>query len=158
MSLLNRRLILLGGLATAGCQFAPVYSDRNDLWGAFAFTAPKNRLGFVLKQRLEDRMGQPQSPRYDVALSLSNSLQRNAITADGTTTRFKVFGTVSYTLKPFQTKTVLHNGTVNSFTSYSNTGTTVANTTARQDASDRLMSLLADQLVARLYALGPSLT
>jgi LPS-assembly lipoprotein len=39
---------------------------------------------------------------------------------------------------------------VDSFTSYSATGSTVAGLTAKEDAGRRLMVILADQIVARL--------
>jgi len=157
MLLPDRRFLLLGGLALAGCGLTPVHTGDTDLFGAFTITAPKNRMGFVVKQRLEERLGRPNTPRYDLGLTISINAQRNAITADGATTRFKQFGTVKYTITDPSTGKAVTRGAVDSFVSYTNTGTTVANTIARQDARDRLMGVLADQLVSRLYAIGPSL-
>ena len=47
---------------------------------------------------------------------------------------------------------VLLSGNVDSFTGYSATGTTVATRAAERDAYERLMTILADQIVTRLEA------
>ena len=50
------------------------------------------------------------------------------------------------------TATRVTGGRVESFTSWSATGSTVAGLTAEEDARLRLMRILADQIVARLLA------
>ncbi len=49
-------------------------------------------------------------------------------------------------------------GRVESFTSYSATGSTVATLAAETDAATRLMQILADQIATRLIAAAPGLT
>jgi LPS-assembly lipoprotein len=44
-------------------------------------------------------------------------------------------------------------GSVDNFTGYSATGTTVATLAAERDAQERLMTILADQIVTRLLTL-----
>ena len=43
-------------------------------------------------------------------------------------------------------------GTVNNFTAYSATGSTVATLAAERDALERLMVILGDQITTRLFA------
>ncbi|HCQ58330.1 MAG TPA: hypothetical protein DIU10_10575, partial [Sulfitobacter sp.] len=47
---------------------------------------------------------------------------------------------------------IVTSGKVESFTGYSATGTTVATRAAELDAQERLMVILADLVVSRLYA------
>ena len=158
MWLSNRRVFLMGGLTTlAGCQFSPVYTDRPDLRGAFEISAPASALGFELTKQLEDRLGRADFAKYDLKTTLSLSSSRNAITPNRVTTRFTVKGVLKYTITPIGKKNVLSKGSVDSFTSYSSTGTTIATSTAQEAAQRRLTVLLADQLVTRIYAIAPDL-
>ncbi|MEL6518980.1 MAG: hypothetical protein AAFQ39_14775, partial [Pseudomonadota bacterium] len=72
------------------------------------------------------------------------------ITPDQEITRFNVLGRVRFALFDLTSGDLVTNGEVSNFTSYSATGTPFATQTARQDARDRLMGVLADQVVARL--------
>jgi LPS-assembly lipoprotein len=74
------------------------------------------------------------------------------ITAQGATTRFNLVGQVQFTLTEAATGAVLLQGSVDSFTSYSATGSTVAGLEAEDAANTRLMRILADQIVARLLS------
>jgi LPS-assembly lipoprotein len=53
-------------------------------------------------------------------------------------------------LKDSATGSVLRSDTVDSFVSYSATGTTVATLAAQRDAQTRLMTILADLIVQQL--------
>ena len=59
---------------------------------------------------------------------------------------------IDWQLTERATGTRVAGGTVDSFTSYSATGSTVAGLAAEEDAYLRLMRLLADQIVSRLLA------
>jgi LPS-assembly lipoprotein len=72
------------------------------------------------------------------------------ITTDQITTRFNVIGKTQYTLKRLSDDSIVTTGTVDSFTSYAATGTTVATQTAQLDAQRRLAMILADQMTKRL--------
>jgi LPS-assembly lipoprotein len=72
------------------------------------------------------------------------------ITTDQITTRFNVIGKTQYTLKRLSDDSIVTTGTVDSFTSYAATGTTVATQTAQLDARRRLAMILADQMTKRL--------
>jgi len=157
MWLFNRRNLLLGALALGACGFTPVYQDNANLRGAFEFSAPASRQGFVLTKQLEDRIGRANGPRFIVTLTPAISQSGAAITPDNVTTRFTVSGKIKYKITPIGSQTAVHSDSVSSVTSYSATSTTIATTTAKNAAEDRLMVLLADQIVTQIYAVAPTL-
>jgi LPS-assembly lipoprotein len=69
---------------------------------------------------------------------------------DGSISRYNVIGRVDWTLTR-NDETVLK-GREQSFTAYSATSTTVATITAQRSARERLMTLLADRIVADILA------
>ncbi len=71
---------------------------------------------------------------------------------EGNTRRFDLKGTVDYALRDLTTGQIVTSGKVENFTGYSATGTTVATLAGEQDAQVRLMTILADQIVTRLFA------
>ncbi len=148
----DRRTILLSLSALAGCGFAPVYapgSTASTLRNQVQITAPATGEGYVLLQALRDRLGPAAAPAYALSVTLDITQVAAATTPQGSTTRYTLPGTASYTLTAID-GTPLVNGTVDSFTSYSATGTTVATSTAQADARARLAQILADQIVTRL--------
>lgn len=155
MSSPDRRLVLLSLAALAGCGFTPALAPGGDaagLFGQIEVDAPTDREGFLLVQRLEERLGRPDAPRYRLLASIRLSEDGVAITGDQVTTRFTVLGEVDFQLVELATDKVVTAGTVDSFTAYSTTGTTVASLAAQRDARARLMVILADEIVARLIA------
>jgi LPS-assembly lipoprotein len=74
------------------------------------------------------------------------------VTLTGETTRYSLVGQVDYTLTARDGGTVVASGQVGNFTGYSATGSTVETLAGERDARERLMTILADQLVTRLYA------
>jgi LPS-assembly lipoprotein len=68
-----------------------------------------------------------------------------------------LIGVIDYTLSDHATGTRLAGGRVESFTAYSATGSTVAGLAAEEDATYRLMRILADQIVAQLIAASAKL-
>ena len=101
-----------------------------------------------------------ETPRYRLAYGVGTGVLGQAITPDGATTRYSLTGEASYTLHDAGTDAVLLTGRVNSFTSWSATGSIVATDAAdaaEEDAHRRLMRLLADQIVTRLLAQAASL-
>ncbi len=151
----NRRLLILAPLALVACGFAPVYGPggpAEGLQGAIRVADPSDKLGFDLVERLEEQLGRPAAARFDLAYVIATDPVGVGITKDGEITRYNLVGSVSYTLTDQGSGAVLAQGKVDSFTSYSATGSTVAGLEAEDDAKTRLMRLLADQIVARLLA------
>ncbi|MGY9049746.1 MAG: LPS assembly lipoprotein LptE [Rhodobacterales bacterium] len=71
-------------------------------------------------------------------------------TSAGSTTRYQLIGTVEYTLKDAATGAVLSTRDTSAFAGYSATGSNVATLAARRDTMERLMVILADQMVDQL--------
>ena len=155
--LISRRAAVLGLVALAGCDFAPVYGQNTALRGLVTYETEDSVAGFRLRERLEQRMGVAQSPRYGLAVTLSESTQPAAITADGDTVRFNVVGKAKWTLRTLDTNGKVAEGTSESFASYSATGSTVATQAASADARARLSVALADMIVSRLLILSSDL-
>lgn len=146
------RRAFLGLTTLAGCGFTPVYapgSSASMLRGQVQITAPETVEGYRLLQALRDRLGDSTSPAYALQVTLEIGEVAAATTAQGSTTRYTLPGRATYALATLD-GTSLAQGTVDSFTSYSATGTTVATSAAQTDARARLATILADQIVTRL--------
>lgn len=157
MSLSDRRtcLALLATLPLAACGFTPVYAPdapANSLRGAVKMDDPKTPDEFDIVRQIEARLGRPDTPVY--ALSITPRVTDESLTVVGARdiTRFNLIGIARYALRPLGAEDALISGTVNSFTSYSATGTTVSTLSAERDARSRLMIILADLVVTRLVA------
>lgn len=156
----NRRAMLLGALATAGCGFTPSFGPggaADGLRGALLVDEPDTRDAFLLTRRIEDRLGRADSPRYGLAVKLDMTEEPMALTRTNITTRFNIVGRAGWVLRDLADGTALAQDQASSFTGYSATGTTVATLAASRDARARLATILADQIVAQLMAAAPAL-
>jgi LPS-assembly lipoprotein len=141
----------------AGCGFQPLYapgSIGDAIYNDVRIDAPDTVQGFVLAQRLKERLGHDADLGARLTLSVQMTSQQTAatITSGGDTTRFDVTGTAKWVLSDdIQGEQLTGGGTVNNFTSYSTTGSTVATQTARADAERRLAVMLADQITTQLF-------
>jgi len=152
-----RRGALLGLLALAGCGFAPAYGPGGPgmrLRGRIAVETPDTADGFRLRARLEDRLGPAGTAAAVLGVEPMVEVLEAGITPDGSITRYNLEGRAVWRLTS-ATGTVLAEGEVAGFTGYSATGTTVATRSAAEDARERLVVLLADEIVARLLLLPP---
>ena len=157
MSSSDRRtfLTLLACAPLTACGFAPAYGPQGAagaLQTRVRMSDPTDKASFDLVERLEARLGRPDAAVYDLTYVITTKAIGVGITTDGSTTRYNLTGIVDWTLTERATATRLTGGTVNSFTSYSATGSTVAGLAAEEDAGLRLMRILADQIVTRLIA------
>jgi len=156
MSLYSRRTLLALPLALAACGFSPVYGPEGSgtkLHGQVLVQEPSTQAGYLLTRHLETRLGRSGTePRYALDLAIATDEDGLAINSAGDTTRFNLTGQVAYSLRDSANGTVVTSGTVENFTAYSATGTTVATLAAERDAVERLMVILGDQITARLYA------
>ena len=153
-------LALTGAAALAACGFTPAYGPQGGgaaLLGGVEADTPQTRDDFALVRRLSERLGPAQNPRYRLAYSVGTDVLGQAITPDNATTRYSLTGLADYTLHDSATDAVLLTGRVTSFTSWSATGSNVATLAAEEDAHERLMRMLADQIVTRLLAQAGSL-
>ena len=161
MSSFSRR-VFLGGAAIAltGCGFTPAYGPGGGaarLDGNILMDEPKTQPAFQLTRHIEDRLGRASNPRYGLSYAIEIAEEPIAISENDVTLRYNVLGEVTYALRDLSTGAVVNSGKVDSFTSYSTFGTTVATQAAERDAQDRLMVILGDQMITRLIASAPSL-
>ena len=155
MSSFDRRTFLTLPLALAACGFTPVYGPGGTgsaLRGRVRVQEPEAPDEYLLVQTLEDRLGRATAPAYDLGYKLVTRTEGQAVTRTGETTRYSLVGRLDYTLTARDTGDVVASGQVENFTGYSATGSTVETLAGERDARARLMTILADQLVTRLYA------
>lgn len=148
------RALLLCGLLAA-CGFQPAYAPGGSaaaLQNRVAVDQPSDRPGFLLVRQLEDRLGRPADTAYRLGVRLSLAQEERAIDPDGDIRRFHLIGTADFALVEAGSGATLASGQVENFVGYSATGTSVATVAAARDAQERLMTILADQIVLRLQA------
>lgn len=154
----DRRNLILGALALGGCGFQPVYGPGgagNKLLGRIALDAPDTQDAYVFNRRFEERMGRAINAPYRLSVQLETDQQDLGSTSTGSTTRYRLIGRAIYALRDGDT--LLTEGRSNAFTGYSTTGSTVATLAAERDAGERLMTLLADQVIDQLILDAPDL-
>ncbi|WP_109464973.1 LPS assembly lipoprotein LptE [Albibacillus kandeliae] len=157
MSSSKRRFLLALPLAVlvAACGFEPVYAPGGTgaaLRGQVEFDIPDTRDGYLLTRNLEERLGRTQVGSYHLSVKPSVTSEGQAVTKSGDITRFSLVGRASYVLRRVSDESIVASGTVENFTGYSATGTTVETLASQDDARDRLMVILADQITARIYS------
>ncbi|WP_249200540.1 LPS assembly lipoprotein LptE [Thetidibacter halocola] len=149
---------LLAAATLPACGFAPVYGPGgagNRLMGRIAVDAPETPVAYLFNRRFEERMGgRGATSPYRLSVRIETDRQELGTTSVGNITRYRLIGRVFYTLRD-QTGTVLTEGRTNAFTGYSTTGSTVATLASERDARDRLMTLLADQVIDQLILSAP---
>ncbi|WP_417207445.1 LPS assembly lipoprotein LptE [Antarctobacter sp.] len=158
MSWCNRRTLLLSPLALAACGFTPVYGPQGGgtaLQNAVLLPKPNNEAAYYFNRRFEERMGRagPGAP-YSLSLILQTDDQGIGSTSGGNTTRYRLIGRAFFGLVDTGTGQTRFEGRTNAFTGYSTTGSTVATRAAETDAVERLMTLLADQVIDDLLLSG----
>lgn len=153
MSWSRRSLLMLPLLAA--CGFQPVYgpgAGGGALRDRVLVAAPETALGFALVARLEERLGRPGAAVYRLDYAIATEERGLAVTGTNAITRINVTGAVRYSLIEIATEREVVADRVSTFAAYSTTASTVATATAEEDAYDRLMTALADQIVSRLLA------
>ncbi|RBW53214.1 LPS assembly lipoprotein LptE [Ruegeria sp. A3M17] len=157
MSSFNRRTLLLMPLALAACGFEPVYAPGGSgsaLFGRVEVSAPNTVTSFLLVEDLEQKLGRSATSGSEYSLDVSVATQTVAasITSTNETNRLIINGTANYSLRSKATGQVLASGSVTDFVGYSAAGSTVSTLADERDATQRLMVILSDQIISRLYA------
>lgn len=162
MSSFSRRAFCISGFAAvSACGFRPVYGPGgggNRLRGSVRLEEPEGRDAFLFARRAEERLGRgPASARYALSYAISIHAEAIAISPDNVTQRFNLRGRATYALRDTTNGAVVQSGKLENFNGYSASGSTVATQAAERDARERLMTILADQMIARLLAAAPDL-
>lgn len=143
----------------AACGFTPAYGPEGPgtaLRGQITLAEPSDRDGFEFRNRLEDRLGRAQgATRYRMNYSIATEPVGAGVQPSGAITRYTLRGKAKYVLVTEATGQTAASGVVESFTSWSTSGSTVATLASEEDANRRLMIILADQVVARVLAAAP---
>lgn len=148
-------LWLLASLSLVACGFTPAYAPGGGgtaLQNTILAAEPRDRPAFDFVERLEERLGPSDYPEYGLSYQIALDPVGVAITTDNAITRYHLTGIVTWSLTDVITGTELTGGRTENFTSYSATGSTVAGLAAAEDAAQRLMRILADQIVSQLLA------
>jgi LPS-assembly lipoprotein len=156
----SRRFVVLTPLALAACGFTPALAPNGPataLLETVYVQDPTDKNGFDLVERLEERLGRPENPKYDLAYTIVTETVGVGITTDNQITRYNLKGVIDYSLTDRASGARVTGGRVQSFTAYSATGSTVAGLAAEEDAATRLMRILADQITAQLIAASAKL-
>ena len=149
----SRRAFAAALLAAGGCGFQPALAPGGGpLRGEIAVEAPDTVAEYHLVHQLERRLGRPETPRYRLSLVVRQTSDVTGITADELVSRRNVIAEVDYALTEIASGEVVRRGTVENFTGYSATSTTVATQVGAQNAIERLMTLLADRIYYELAA------
>lgn len=149
------KLLLLCTVTLAACGFTPAYAPGGSgtaLQNTILAAEPRDKPAFDLVERIEERLGPSDNPRFDLSYTITQNSVGVAISTENAITRYNLTGIVDWSLSDAATGARLTGGRAENFTSYSATGSTVAGLAAEEDASLRLMRILADQIVSQLLA------
>lgn len=149
------KLILVCTLTLAACGFTPAYAPGGSgtaLQNTVLAAEPRDKAAFDLVERLEERLGPADNPKYALDYTITLTPVGVGISTDNAITRYNLTGVVDWELTDTATDTRLAGGKTQNFTSYSATGSTVAGLAAQDDAAQRLMRIIADQIVSQLLA------
>lgn len=155
MSSFNRRTLLTLPLALAACGFTPAYGPKGPaqgLQGRIRAADPTDKNGFDFVTAIEARFGRSKDPRYGLAYTITTEEVGVGYATDTTITRYNLKGRVDWTLTELDSATRIAGGTEANFTSWSATSATVAALSGEEDAAERLMVMLADQIAAQILA------
>lgn len=155
MLLPNRRFALLAPLALAACGFTPVYAPGGTggiLQNRVEVDAPGTQDAYLLTRELEERLGRSTAADFALSLNIDISEAQLAIDREGDTGRFNRIGKVDYSLRSLSSGQIVTSGRVENFVGYSATGTTIETLAGESDAQERLMVIMAEQIMSRLYA------
>jgi LPS-assembly lipoprotein len=150
---------LAAALMLAGCGFHPLYAQRgsapriNERLEDVAVDIIPNRQGQILRNELLDRVtprGAPSHPTYHLGIQLTESRQEFAIRTDETATRSDVILTAQFTLRRSADDKVVHQGIAVVRNSYDLLQNKFATLSAAEDARDRALTQLAEEIRTRL--------
>jgi len=133
-------------LFLAGCGFTPLYGDAagSSALGRIAVSAQDDRLGYRLREQLEDALGQDRdmSPLYRLATVAEQSRRPLGRRIDDTATRYELTVRAAWTLTPASGGAPL-TGVETVTTSYAAADQPYAAIAAQQDGEDRAAAELA---------------
>lgn len=156
----NRRIFcLLSASFLTSCGFEPVYGPSGSaegLRGAVIADDPTDKNGFDFVKNLEERIGTPENPSFALSYDIRTTIEALAITQAQETTRYNVIGKITFVLRNMHTQEIVTSGEAENFTSFGATSNTVSTRAAREDAAERLMMILSNDISEHLILNAPS--
>lgn len=143
-------LLLLFTLGAASCGFTPVYAPDSEApakLSEFSVAPPSNsRASFLLVSELENRIGRNVNGnkifKHNISLSFENLGLFNR------SNRGQLVGSITYSVVSTKDGRSLYSGSVNNVVTFVTDGRTT--TSPFDDALERLVTILADQIIAKL--------
>ena len=91
----------MAGAALAGCTFTPAYAPGGPaaaLQGAVRVDSPDTKDGFDLVERLEERLGRPSNPRFNLSYQIRTDRVGVGVTPENAITRYHLRGRIDWQL------------------------------------------------------------
>jgi LPS-assembly lipoprotein len=165
---LTRALAVFSAAALCGCGFTPMYAipEVSPSLTAIDVVAPQGRVGYLLREDLDDDLGRDKSatPRWRLEMSVAQARDPRGLTQQDVAERYVLAITVNFRLIDVATGKPVHTGTVASQVSYDAADAPYAGIAARQntqeraasDAARRIQLDLATWLAARATHVTPA--
>jgi LPS-assembly lipoprotein len=134
-------------LGLSGCGFTPMYSDAGagGALARIAVTAQDDRLGYRVREQLEDALGRDgaQAPLYRLETAIEQSRRPLGRRIDDTATRYELTVRGAWTLTPLSGATPPLTGVETVTTTYAAADQPYAAIAAQQDGEERAAAELA---------------
>jgi LPS-assembly lipoprotein len=154
------RCVLLVGVV-AGCGFEPLYGDKSRggaapteaYMAAVRVDLIANRSGQELRNELLERLNQrgpPERPVYHLQVQLAVATQALGIQRDDSSRIGRVDVSSSFWLKEIATEKTVHSGSSRSITTYAVVQSNFANVQAANDATQRALREISDDIRTQL--------
>ena len=154
--LLTTVLALALTVPLASCGFTPLYASPGVSPGlsSIEVIAPQGRVGFLLRESLDDALGhRPRTqPSWRLDLSLDQTRGPLGLRIDDVARRYQVTLTVQFSLVDVANGQVAHRGVATSFASYDVADQPYAAIAARQDVQQRAADEVARKIQMDLAA------
>ena len=140
--------------ALGGCGFTPLYATPGVSSGLASIDvdAPRGRIGYLLREDLDDALGRDKSapPSYRLELTLVQSRGPRGLNRSDVAEYYDLGLTVQYRLVSIASGKVAASGAVTSQVSYDDSGQAYADIAAAQDAQNRIASDAAQRIQVQL--------
>ena len=140
--------------ALSGCGFTPMYATPGVGAGLASIDvdAPSGRLGYLLRESLDDALGRDKSTpaAYRLEMTLVQSRGPRGLNINDVAEYYNLGLTVQYRLISVTSGKVAASGTVTSQVTYDDTGQAYADIAAAQDAQQRVASDAAQRIQLQL--------
>ncbi|MDR3733963.1 MAG: LPS assembly lipoprotein LptE [Acidobacteriaceae bacterium] len=159
----RRHILAAGGLLVTlgllgGCGYQPVYGSRgadigSDKLQNIAIDTIADRSGQELRNLLIDRfyrVDRPSNPKYRLSINLTSATVSTAIQKDTTATRAQMSLVASYTLFNKADGKSLFSTNSRAIVDFNILSTQYGSLVTQQDATDRGIALIADDIALRL--------